>query len=252
MGAGVPAVENGGGAAGVPASDSTCAWCGPLVTRFAGWVGGAAMSAADRDGTARPRVGGQRRRQPARPVVWRALAPHRVMVLIRRERPDDHRAVRAVVAAAFGAPDVPGRTPAEADLVDQLRADPAWIPALSLVAAAPDGRLVGHVLASRAHVGATPALALAPLSVLPSHQRQGVGAALTHAVLGAADALDEPLVALLGDPAYYRRFGFRPSAEYHITAPVSDWQPHFQVRALTAHRPAIRGVFTYSAPFDRL
>ncbi|HEY3750045.1 MAG TPA: GNAT family N-acetyltransferase [Pseudonocardiaceae bacterium] len=57
------------------------------------------------------------------------------------------------------------------------------------------GTLVGHVLVTRAHVDSSPVLGLGPLSVHPDHQRRGVGSALVHAVLAAADALDEPLVA---------------------------------------------------------
>lgn len=134
-------------------------------------------------------------------------------MLIRREVHSDIAAIRAVVAAAFARPGRSGRFPVEAPLVDDLRACPAWLPALSLVAADPGGTVVGHVLATRAHVGSLPVLGLGPLSVHPGHQRRGVGSALMHAVLGAADALDEPLVALLGDPAYYHRFGFGPSTD---------------------------------------
>jgi putative acetyltransferase len=73
-----------------------------------------------------------------------------------------------------------------------------------------------------------------------------------HAVLGAADALDEPLVALLGSPSYYRRFGFRAGTDYTITPPDPSTQPYFQVRPLAAYTPALRGAFTYPAPFDSL
>ena len=77
------------------------------------------------------------------------------------------------------------------------------------------------------------------------------GSALMHAVLGAADALGEPLVALLGDPGYYRRFGFELSTAYQITPPRPEWQPHFQVRVLSGYQPRLRGMFTYPEPFDR-
>jgi putative acetyltransferase len=95
-------------------------------------------------------------------------------------------------------------------------------------------------------------LALGPLTVRPDQQRRGVGSALVHAVLGAADALGEPLVVLLGDPGYYHRFGFRLSSEYQITPPQPDWHPHFQVRALTAYTLTLRGAFAYPDPFNRL
>ena len=95
-------------------------------------------------------------------------------------------------------------------------------------------------------------LALGPLSVRPDRQLRGVGSALMHAVLGAADALGEPLVALLVSTAYYPRFGFRLGREYGIQSPSEPrWVPDFQVRTLTAYQPAIRGPFAYPAPFDR-
>jgi putative acetyltransferase len=72
-----------------------------------------------------------------------------------------------------------------------------------------------------------------------------------YTVRGAADALGEPLAALLGDPAYYRRFGFELSTVYQITPPRLQWQLHFQVRVLTKYQPWLRGMFTYPEPFDR-
>jgi len=197
---------------------------------------------------------------------------HGVAVLIRREGETDAEAIRAVTAAAFVRPGAPGQAPSaqapsaqappgqaplgqappEVRLVDELRASGAWIPALSLVAIGPGGDVTGHVLCTRGYVADVPVLALGPLGVRPDRQRAGVGSALMHAVLGAGDALGEPLVALLGDPGYYARFGFRLGREYQITPPVASWQPHFQVRLLTAYRPSARGMFRYAEPFDRL
>jgi putative acetyltransferase len=183
-------------------------------------------------------------------------------VLIRREAPGDADAIRAVTAAAFAWPGPPGapprpepdhpELPAEARLVGELRASGAWLPRLSLVALSPDGAIAGHVVCTRGHVAAAPVLALGPLSVHPAGQRRGVGSALMHAVLGAADALGEPLVALLGDPGYYARFGFRPAAGHGITPPVPAWRPYFQVRTLASDDPALAGPFRYPEPFDRV
>lgn len=179
-------------------------------------------------------------------------AVHGEPVLIRRESARDTGVIYAITAAAFARPgQQPGETPLEARLVDELRADPAWLPQLSLVAATPAGEVVGHVLCTRGHVGQAPVLALGPLAVRPDSHRRGVGSALMHAVLGAADAVDEPLVALLGNPAYYSRFGFRPSSAYQIVPPRPQWQPHFQVRVLAGYQPSIRGTFTYPDPFER-
>jgi putative acetyltransferase len=171
-------------------------------------------------------------------------------VLIRRESAGDADAIRAVTDAAFAKPGAVYPT-VEAVLVDELRASGAWLPPLSLVAASTEGAVVGHVLCTRGHVGEAPVLALGPLTVSPGCQGQGVGSALVHAVLGAGDALGEPLVALLGSPAYYRRFGFRLSGDYQIDPPRPQWRPHFQVRVLTAYQPGLRGTFRYPEPFDR-
>ena len=172
-------------------------------------------------------------------------------MLIRRETERDIDVICAITTAAFAAGRPPGQTVPEARLIDELRTGPAWLPALSLVAVTPAGEVIGHVLGTRGHVGQDPVLALGPLAVRPDRQRYGVGSALMHAVLGAADALGEPLVALLGDPGYYRRFGFELSTAYQITPPRPEWQPHFQVRVLSGYQPRLRGMFTYPEPFDR-
>jgi putative acetyltransferase len=171
-------------------------------------------------------------------------------MLIRRETPSDAETVRAVAAAAFAKE--PGKVPVEAVLLDELRADEGWLPLLSLVAVAPGGDVVGHVVCSRAHVGPVPVLGLGPLSVRPDHQGNGVGSALVHAVLGAAEAMDEPLVVLLGAPEYYARFGFRAAASYGIAAPDPAWGRYFQVRVLDRTAEPPRGLFTYAEPFSRL
>src|ERR1700722_9329054 len=112
-------------------------------------------------------------------------------MLVRRELPGDATVIDAVTAAAFAPPgeDIP----AEAALVPRLRASPAWIPELSLVAASPDGAGIGHVVCTRGTLRPAPGRAPGPLSVRADWWRRGVGKALMHAVLGAADALGEPL-----------------------------------------------------------
>jgi putative acetyltransferase len=72
-----------------------------------------------------------------------------------------------------------------------------------------------------------------------------------HAVLGAADALGEPVVVLLGHTDYYPRFGFEP-ARLGIEAPDPAWGTHFQARPLSTYDPSVRGPFAYARPFAEL
>ncbi|MEU5260242.1 N-acetyltransferase [Amycolatopsis sp. NPDC021455] len=172
-------------------------------------------------------------------------------MLIRRETPADRAAIHAVHSAAFRREE--GVTPVEAPLVDELRAEGDLIGALSLVAVH-DGDIVGHVCCSRARLGddARAAVGLGPLGVLPEHQASGVGSALMHAVVGAADALGYGLVVLLGEPAYYERFGFVTASDLSITAPDPQWGRYFQARTLAAYQPAQAGAFEYAPAFSRI
>ena len=171
---------------------------------------------------------------------------------VRRERPADHDAVRALHRAAFSRRAADQHEDVvEARLTDELREDVGFLPHLSLVAVQ-DGAVIGHVLATRGWLEplGVPALGLGPLGVLPAAQGRGVGTALVHALLAVADACDERVVTLLGAPAYYRRFDFGPAAAVGIAAPDPAWGAHFQVRVLTGPPP--EGTFRYAAPFDRL
>jgi putative acetyltransferase len=167
-------------------------------------------------------------------------------MIIRREHPADHEAVRTIHVEAFRRDDT---EPMEARLLDALRRCDAWIDRLSLVAEL-DGEIVGHDVCTRGFIDGRPALGLGPIAVSKSRQRDGVGSALMHAMIGAADATDEPLIALLGSPDYYGRFGFVASTKVGIHAPDPTWGPYFQVRTLAAHRPNITGTFHYAEPFD--
>ncbi|GAA4808934.1 N-acetyltransferase [Actinomycetospora chlora] len=166
-------------------------------------------------------------------------------MIVRRERPGDVADVRAVVTAAFAPDD--GTQPVEPGLLDRLRTDPGWLPTFSLVAEE-DREVVGHVVATRGWVGDVPALGLGPLAVRPDRQGRGTGRTLVHALVAAAEARDEVLVALLGDPGFYGRCGFRPSTDVGVAAPDESWGRYFQVRALTDAVP--RGTFRYAAPFS--
>ncbi len=169
-------------------------------------------------------------------------------MLIRREQSADEAASRAIQVEAFRQSD---DEPIEAGLLDELRACDGWIPELSWVAEL-DHAVVGHAICTRGYVGEIPCVGLGPIGVAPNLQRGGVGSSMMHALIGASDALGEPLIALLGDPGYYSRFGFVASTDLGIEPPEPAWGPYFQVRRLTSWSASIAGQFRYAAPFDEL
>jgi putative acetyltransferase len=173
-------------------------------------------------------------------------------VLIRRELAADIDAIHRVHTRAF-APAYPDAEPVEPKLTDDLRRSEAWIPQLSLVATE-DNKVIGHVCCTRAHLlpGERPVVGLGPIGVDPGLQRRGIGATLMHAVIAAADALDEPLIVLLGHPEYYPRFGFVPAASLGIVPPEPSWQEAFMARPLTTYNRTLAGEFRYAVPFRKL
>jgi len=173
-------------------------------------------------------------------------------MLIRRETASDVPGVRALVAAAFGGSPTEPATTDEVRLIDLLRAGPDWLPTLSLVARTPDGDLAGHVVCTRAWIADVEVVGLGPLAVRPDQQGRGVGSALVHAVLGAAEAGGAPVVGLLGSTVYYARFGFRPASTFGIESPQAAWGDHFQARLFVPPDRAPRGAFRYAAAFGQL
>jgi putative acetyltransferase len=126
-------------------------------------------------------------------------------VHVRAETAADIDRTFLLVEAAFG-------NRLEADLVNALRRSAT--PQVSLVAEA-DGLVVGHVFFSPITIEsdrpAPPVAQLAPLAVHPDYQRQGVGSALIRRGLAESDAMGWSAIFLVGDPAYYSRFGFEPA-----------------------------------------
>jgi putative acetyltransferase len=160
-------------------------------------------------------------------------------VTIRDERPADRAGVREAVLAAFGRCE-------EADLVDRLRAD--GDAEISLVAV--DGaRIVGHVLLSPM-TAPFRALALAPVSVLPDRQGTGIGTRLIRAALERAELGGWQGVFVLGEPAYYRRFGFDAALASGFASPYAG--PYLMALALGGSLPATAGSVDYAAAFRTL
>lgn len=187
-------------------------------------------------------------------------------MICRVERPSDEGAIHEVNLRAFG-------QPAEAGLVAQIRQSDEFDPALSLVAVLDDDngdaeggaadvakseRVVGHILLSAIHIETddgtnVPALALAPMAVLPEYQNQGVGSQLVRAALVAARDAGHKIVIVLGHETYYPRFGFEPASRHGIRAPLDVPDAAFMVIGLTPDALRdIHGVVRYPSVFNAL
>jgi putative acetyltransferase len=156
--------------------------------------------------------------------------------VIRYVRPDDNQAIFAAVQAAFGQAD-------EARLVERLRTEQD---SMFELAAEEAGEVVGHVMFSRLWADRTGLYAaLAPLAVRPDLQRTGVGSALVRAGLANAREFGVSGVLVLGDPAYYPRFGFSAEAAARVRAP---WQGHPAFMALALEEGAFEGPLSVAYP----
>jgi putative acetyltransferase len=161
------------------------------------------------------------------------------MIDVRDESPRDWKAVCQVVASAFG-------RSAEAELVKELREAGGSV--VSLVADE-DGQIVGHVLLSKMDAS-FPALALAPVSVIPTRQRSGIGSALVRRAVSRARSDGWAAIFVLGDPSYYERFGFDREAAVGFTSPYAG--RHFMVLKLLPSLPATTGELRHAPAFAAL
>jgi putative acetyltransferase len=162
-------------------------------------------------------------------------------ITIRPETATDHEAIRQVNLLAFG-------QEAEGELVDMLR-EQGYV-RLSLVAER-DSKIVGHILFSAIQIGAEDALALAPMAVVPDHQRRGIGSALIQTGLEQCRQAGHRIVIVLGHPDYYPRFGFLPE----LAAPLKSKYAGEAFMALELVPGALDGVtgeVKYPPPFDAI
>lgn len=166
--------------------------------------------------------------------------------VVRTERPDDYEAIARVVDAAFG------RQEQVAQLVEKIRASDRYVPELALVAVE-DGEVVGHTMLSYSTLVGDEkyeVLQLSPVAVTPARQRDGIGSAVILAGIERAKARHEPLVVVLGSPAYYPRFGFEPCRRFGIEPPVPEMEPAFMVLPLPDYDERYHGRVVFPPAFD--
>lgn len=130
-------------------------------------------------------------------------------IRIRQEESNDADQVRAILRAAFS-------SQTESKLVDALRENGKAV--ISLIAVNSD-QVLGHILFSP--VSTTPpseakGVGLVPIAVHPNYQWQGIGSGLIRQGLRLCQELGYDYCVVLGDPKYYRRFGFEKASPFGI------------------------------------
>jgi putative acetyltransferase len=168
------------------------------------------------------------------------------MIVIRPETDSDFDAIRHVNRAAF-------ESDAEADLVDALR-DGRYVE-VSLVAEV-DGEIVGHILFTRlpmvTETGQVDALSLAPMAVLPDHQRQGIGSRLVEAGLETCRDEGHKIVVVLGHPEFYPRFGFSAELAQPLQSPFGGGEAWMAMELVPGALAGVEGRVEYPPPFQNV
>src|SRR5581483_1060517 len=163
-------------------------------------------------------------------------------LVIRADEPHDRPAIHAVNATAFGRED-------EAQLVDRLRQEGDLLASLVAVVA---GNVAGHILFSRMYIETQarpiPAVALAPLAVLPQYQRRGIGGLLIQDGLDLLRHRGERIVIVLGHPDYYPRFGFSNEKARALESPFPQ-EAYFALELERGAMSGLRGKVKYPAAF---
>lgn len=165
---------------------------------------------------------------------------------IRTERQADYDAIYQVVETAFKTAEQSDGN--EQDLVNALRQSSAYIPELSLVSEI-DGKIVGHIMFTKLQIGEHTALALAPLSVLPQYQNQGIGTSLIMAGHKIARELGYSYSVVLGSETFYPQAGYLPAETFGIKPCFEFPRENFMAYQLCENAPIISGVVKYAEEF---
>ncbi|MGY3717781.1 GNAT family N-acetyltransferase [Sutcliffiella cohnii] len=174
-------------------------------------------------------------------------------IFIREEQTQDYKNVEQVIKSAFANVSISDQT--EHNLVANIRNSGAYIRELSLVAIDKDTeQIVGHILYSKIAIineeHSIESLALAPVSVIPTYQKKGVGKLLIEESLRIASKQGYESVIVLGHPNYYPKFGFQKASRWGIKAPFHV--PDEVFMALELKKDALKnvsGVVEYSKAF---
>ncbi|MDN3594157.1 GNAT family N-acetyltransferase [Zunongwangia endophytica] len=172
-------------------------------------------------------------------------------VTIRQEKPADYNDVFEVIKASFL--NESNSDHQEQFLVNRIRKSYAFVPELSLVAEV-DKKIVGYIMLSEITIqnnkNKFPALALAPVAVLPEMQHNGIGSKLLQSAHDKAKELEYELVLVLGHEEYYPRFDYEPAINFDIQAPFEVPKKNFMLKELVPDAAKhIFGIVVYPEEF---
>ena len=166
------------------------------------------------------------------------------MMEIREEQAGEYREIRQVIVAAFG-----GDT--EANLVELLRNRNKAPVAL---VAANDNKIFGHIMFSPVTITLAPqtfrAVGLAPLSVLPAFQRQGLGSMLAREGVKKCAEAGFEMAVVLGSPYYYPRFGFSRASLYGLGNEYGADEHFMAMELKEGALDKVSGTVRYSSEFE--
>ena len=171
-------------------------------------------------------------------------------IQIRPETIDDQQAIYQLIELAFGQNN-------ESRLVDLLRTDDCFIPELSLVALM-NKQIIGHIIFTKIVIKGeegteTSSLALAPMAVLPAHQKSGIGGKLIRAGLATAKELGHQSVIVMGHKDYHPKFGFVPAERWKIGTHYEVPSEYFMaIELIPGALSDAKGIVEYSPPFSQL
>lgn len=172
-------------------------------------------------------------------------------ILIRQETQKDYRFSETVVEKAFKNEEHSDHR--EQFLVSKLRKSGVFVPELCLVAEI-NGEIVGHIMLTKLLIKDDEkkyeSLALAPVSVLPEYQNEGIGSKLILQGLKNSKEMGFKSVIVLGHDKYYPRFGFMPASKWGIKAPFDVPDEAFMAMELEdGGLDSIKGTVVYSKEF---
>ncbi|WP_429970756.1 GNAT family N-acetyltransferase [Fructilactobacillus sp. Tb1] len=139
----------------------------------------------------------------------------------------------------------------ENDLVHNLRKEEDYNNYFEIVAENYNNDIVGHAMLSTINISDHLGMALAPISVMPDYQNNGIGSLLMNEIEQRATKKDVQFISILGDPNYYGRFGYLSASKYRISAPFEVEDKYFMIKPLFENGlKNVTGTVEYNQSFN--